>query len=68
MFAVAVRTAGRRITGNHTWWLTAAPIAAGVMPVVVALLATPTQRPRANGDAARCMADVGLVVNTRRRV
>ncbi|MFF7977055.1 ABC transporter permease [Streptomyces sp. NPDC007905] len=40
MFAVAVRTAGRRITGNHTWWLTAAPIAAGVIPVVVALLAT----------------------------
>ncbi|MEU2052495.1 ABC transporter permease [Streptomyces bungoensis] len=40
MFAVAVRTAGRRITSNHTWWLTAAPIAAGVAPVVVVLLAT----------------------------
>lgn len=40
MFAVAVRTAGRRITGNHTWCLTAAPIAGSVMPVVVALLAT----------------------------
>ncbi|MGW5479412.1 ABC transporter permease [Streptomyces sp. NPDC004008] len=40
MFAVAVRTAGRRITGNHTWWLTAAPIAVGVIPVVAALLAT----------------------------
>ncbi|MFE1988046.1 ABC transporter permease [Streptomyces mirabilis] len=40
MFAVAVRTAGRRLTGNHTWWLTAAPISAGVIPVVVALLAT----------------------------
>ncbi|QHA08094.1 ABC transporter permease [Streptomyces broussonetiae] len=40
MFAVAVRTAGRRITGNHTWWWTAAPIAVGVIPVVVALLAT----------------------------
>ncbi|WP_369395346.1 ABC transporter permease [Streptomyces sp. CG1] len=40
MFAVAVRTAGRRITGNRTWWLTAVPIAAGVIPVVVALLAT----------------------------
>ncbi|MFJ6808655.1 ABC transporter permease [Streptomyces anulatus] len=40
MFAVAVRTAGRRITGNHTWWLTAAPIAAGVVPVVAALLLT----------------------------
>ncbi|MFF4517687.1 ABC transporter permease [Streptomyces mirabilis] len=40
MFAVAVRTAGRRLTDNHTWWLTAAPISAGVIPVVVALLAT----------------------------
>jgi putative ABC transport system permease protein len=40
MFAVAVRTAGRRITSNHTWWLTAAPIAAGVLPVVAALLLT----------------------------
>lgn len=38
MFAGAVRTAGRRITGNHTWWLTAAPIAASVVPVVAALL------------------------------
>ncbi|MBP2055709.1 putative ABC transport system permease protein [Streptomyces griseochromogenes] len=40
MLTVAVRTAGRRITGNHTWWLAAAPIAAGVLPVVVALLGT----------------------------
>ncbi|MGW1050610.1 ABC transporter permease [Streptomyces sp. NPDC001118] len=40
MFTVAVRTAGRRITSNHTWWLTAAPIAAGVVPVVAALLLT----------------------------
>lgn len=40
MFAGAVRTAGRRITGNHTWWLTAAPIAASVVPVVAALLLT----------------------------
>jgi putative ABC transport system permease protein len=40
MFAVAVRTAGRRITSNHTWWLAAAPIAAGVVPVVAALLLT----------------------------
>ncbi|MEV1047803.1 ABC transporter permease [Streptomyces sp. NPDC049916] len=40
MFAVAVRTAGRRITENHTWWLTAAPIGAGVVPVVAALLLT----------------------------
>ncbi|MET9912856.1 ABC transporter permease [Streptomyces sp. NPDC006476] len=29
MSAVAVRTAGRRITGNNTWWLTVAPIGAG---------------------------------------
>jgi len=40
MFSVAVRTAGRRITGDHTWWLAAAPIAAGVVPVVAALLLT----------------------------
>ncbi|OLZ68893.1 ABC transporter permease [Streptomyces sp. IMTB 2501] len=40
MFVVAVRTAGRRVTDNHTWWLTAAPIAAGVVPVVAALLVT----------------------------
>jgi putative ABC transport system permease protein len=40
MFAVAVRTAGRRITSNDTWWLTAAPIGAGVVPVVAVLLLT----------------------------
>lgn len=40
MFAVAVRTAGRRITDNDTWWWAAVPIAAGVLPVVVALLLT----------------------------
>ncbi|MEU1618751.1 ABC transporter permease [Streptomyces sp. NPDC005722] len=40
MYAVAVRTAGRRITSNSTWWWTAVPIAAGVVPAVVALLAT----------------------------
>lgn len=40
MFAVAVRTAGRRITSNHTWWMAGAPIAAGVVPVVAALLLT----------------------------
>ncbi|WP_443061734.1 ABC transporter permease [Streptomyces sp. NBC_00455] len=40
MFAVAVRTAGRRLTSNHTWWLTAAPLAAGVVPTVAALLLT----------------------------
>ncbi|KPC84645.1 MULTISPECIES: ABC transporter permease [Streptomyces] len=40
MFAVAVRTAGRRITGNRTWWWAALPIGAGVVPVVVVLLLT----------------------------
>ncbi|MFC5720042.1 ABC transporter permease [Streptomyces gamaensis] len=40
MFAVAVRTAGRRITDNRTWWWAAVPIAAGVAPVVAVLLLT----------------------------
>ncbi|MFF7200625.1 ABC transporter permease [Streptomyces sp. NPDC008141] len=40
MYAVAVRTAGRRITANRTWWWAALPIAAGVFPVVAALLLT----------------------------
>ncbi|GHF34358.1 ABC transporter permease [Streptomyces mashuensis] len=40
MFAVAVRTAGRRVTDNRTWWWAAAPVAAGVLPVVAALLLT----------------------------
>ncbi|MFP3987254.1 ABC transporter permease [Streptomyces sp. E11-3] len=40
MYAVAVRTAGRRVTANGTWWWTALPIAAGVAPVVTALLLT----------------------------
>ncbi|MFI6939749.1 ABC transporter permease [Streptomyces sp. NPDC050418] len=40
MYAVAVRTAGRRITTNATWWWAAVPIAAGVLPVVLALLLT----------------------------
>ncbi|MFE5858170.1 ABC transporter permease [Streptomyces sp. NPDC056500] len=40
MYAVAVRTAGRRITPNSTWWWAALPIAAGVFPVVGALLLT----------------------------
>ncbi|MER5971345.1 ABC transporter permease [Streptomyces sp. NPDC002055] len=40
MFAVAVRTAGRRITANRTWWWAAVPIAAGVLPVVAVLLLT----------------------------
>lgn len=40
MYAVAVRTAGRRVTPNRTWWWAAAPIAAGVLPTVLALLLT----------------------------
>ncbi len=40
MFAVAVWTAGRRITGNRTWRWAAVPIGAGVLPVVGALLLT----------------------------
>ncbi|SDN20495.1 ABC transporter permease [Streptomyces wuyuanensis] len=40
MYAVAVRTAGRRVTPNGTWWLAALPIGAGVVPVVAALLLT----------------------------
>jgi putative ABC transport system permease protein len=40
MYAVAVRTAGRRITPNRTWWWAAAPIGAGVGPVVLVLLVT----------------------------
>ncbi|MEC4016216.1 ABC transporter permease [Streptomyces sp. H27-D2] len=40
MFAVAVRTAGRRVTRNSTWWWAALPIGAGVLPVVAALLLT----------------------------
>lgn len=40
MYAVAVRTAGRRITANGTWWWAAVPIGAGVAPVVAVLLLT----------------------------
>ncbi|MDT0377185.1 ABC transporter permease [Streptomyces sp. DSM 42041] len=40
MYAVAVRTAGRRITGNRTWWWAAAPVGAGVGPVLVVVLLT----------------------------
>lgn len=40
MYAVAVRTAGRRITRNRTWWWAALPIAAGVAPVIAVLLLT----------------------------
>nr|WP_202502362.1 ABC transporter permease [Streptomyces sp. SID5785] len=40
MFTVATFTAGRRITGNSTGWWSAAPIAAGVLPTLGALLLT----------------------------
>lgn len=40
MYAVAVRTAGRRITSNATWWWAAVPLAAGVLPVLLALVLT----------------------------
>ncbi|WP_405688196.1 ABC transporter permease [Streptomyces sp. NBC_00057] len=40
MYAVAVRTAGRRIARNRTWWWAALPIGAGVAPVVTLLLLT----------------------------
>ncbi|WP_312870222.1 ABC transporter permease [Streptomyces himalayensis] len=39
MFAVATWTAGRRITGNHTWWWAAVPIGAAVFPFVLLLVA-----------------------------
>ncbi|MET7362254.1 ABC transporter permease [Streptomyces sp. NPDC005562] len=37
MCAVAVRTAGRRVTPNGTWWWTVLPIAGPVVPVVTGL-------------------------------
>lgn len=40
MYAVAVRTAGRRLTPNRSWWWAGLPIAAGVVPVVATLLLT----------------------------
>ncbi len=40
MFAVAVWTAGRRVTGNRTWRWAAVPIGAGVLPVMGTLLLT----------------------------
>ncbi|WP_419994589.1 ABC transporter permease [Streptomyces boninensis] len=40
MFAVAAWTAGHRITQNGSWRWAAAPIAAGVLPVLVVLLLT----------------------------
>ncbi|MFE6222581.1 ABC transporter permease [Streptomyces sp. NPDC057854] len=39
MLAVAARTAGRRVTGNRTWWWAALPIAVPVVPTVAALVA-----------------------------
>lgn len=38
MYAVAVRTAGRRITSDGTWWWAGPPIAAGSFPVVLLLV------------------------------
>ncbi|MGG8407216.1 ABC transporter permease [Streptomyces sp. 12297] len=46
MSAVAVRTAGRRITTDGTWWWAAVPIAGGVAPTVGLLLATGLVPPR----------------------
>ncbi|MFH8793547.1 ABC transporter permease [Streptomyces sp. NPDC017941] len=40
MFAVATRTAGRRVTPNATWWWAAVPLAVPVVPVVAALALT----------------------------
>ncbi|MFE6699266.1 ABC transporter permease [Streptomyces sp. NPDC057718] len=40
MYAVAVRTAGRRITSDGTWWWAGLPIMVGVVPPVALLLAT----------------------------
>ncbi len=39
-YAVAARTAGRRITRDNTGWWAALPIAAGVLPAIGLLLAT----------------------------
>ncbi|MEU3605371.1 ABC transporter permease [Streptomyces sp. NPDC035033] len=39
MLAVATRTAGRRITGNGTWWWAALPLAVPVVPTVAGLVA-----------------------------
>jgi putative ABC transport system permease protein len=40
MYTVAVRTAGRRITADRTWWWAAVPMAAGAFPVVALLVLT----------------------------
>ncbi len=46
MFTVASVTSGRRITRNETRWWAAVPIAAGVAPVLLALLLTGLVPPR----------------------
>ncbi|SNS74193.1 putative ABC transport system permease protein [Actinomadura mexicana] len=46
MFAVAVRTSGRRLTKGPTWWWTALPIAAGVVPIMTLLLVAGLLPPR----------------------
>ncbi|MFJ6571794.1 ABC transporter permease [Streptomyces sp. NPDC091292] len=38
MFAVATRTAGRRVTANRTWWWAVVPVAGPVVPVVAGLV------------------------------
>ncbi|WP_307795713.1 ABC transporter permease [Actinacidiphila acididurans] len=40
MYAVAARTAGRRVTRNRTWWWAFVPVGAGSLPVVAALVVT----------------------------
>jgi putative ABC transport system permease protein len=40
MVGTAVRTAGRRLTTDRSWWLASLPVAAGVVPVMAALLLT----------------------------
>lgn len=40
MLGVAVRTAGRRLTRNRTWWMALWPVTLSVLPVVIALLLT----------------------------
>lgn len=40
MFAVASRTAGRRVTRNRTWRWAFVPVGAGALPVVAVLVAT----------------------------
>lgn len=62
MFAVAARTAGRRITHNRTWRWAAAPIAAGVAPVVAVLLLTGLDQTRTVGLVTLPGAYVGMLL------